>query len=235
MDDRAPARLARRRRRRRRSWSTTSSRASARRARSGFSSTSAIRRCGCSTAGSARGSRGGLPVTRDAAPAPTSEWTGTREAQHASRPGARCRRRSASRMPSFSTRAATASTAARPCAPRAAAPSRAPCTSSGPATSAPTARSSPPPSCEQMYERRRRHPDREVITYCQGGYRAAHSYLALRLLGYPTRPQLRRIVEGMGRPRRSADRNAGVRATGADTANRGAESARALPGNLGHP
>jgi thiosulfate/3-mercaptopyruvate sulfurtransferase len=28
-------------------------------------------------------------------------------------------------------------------------------------------------------------PDREVITYCQGGYRAAHTYLALRLLGFP--------------------------------------------------
>jgi thiosulfate/3-mercaptopyruvate sulfurtransferase len=28
-------------------------------------------------------------------------------------------------------------------------------------------------------------PDREVITYCQGAYRAAHSYLTLRLLGYP--------------------------------------------------
>jgi thiosulfate/3-mercaptopyruvate sulfurtransferase len=28
-------------------------------------------------------------------------------------------------------------------------------------------------------------PENEVITYCQGGYRAAHSYLALRLLGYP--------------------------------------------------
>jgi len=28
-------------------------------------------------------------------------------------------------------------------------------------------------------------PEREVITYCQGGYRAAHSYIALRLLGYP--------------------------------------------------
>jgi len=28
-------------------------------------------------------------------------------------------------------------------------------------------------------------PDREVVTYCQGGYRAAHSYLALRLLGFP--------------------------------------------------
>jgi thiosulfate/3-mercaptopyruvate sulfurtransferase len=28
-------------------------------------------------------------------------------------------------------------------------------------------------------------PEREVLTYCQGGYRAAHSYIALRLLGYP--------------------------------------------------
>ena len=28
-------------------------------------------------------------------------------------------------------------------------------------------------------------PDREVVTYCQGGYRAAHSYIALRLIGYP--------------------------------------------------
>lgn len=28
-------------------------------------------------------------------------------------------------------------------------------------------------------------PDREVVTYCQGGYRAAHTYLALRLIGYP--------------------------------------------------
>jgi thiosulfate/3-mercaptopyruvate sulfurtransferase len=28
-------------------------------------------------------------------------------------------------------------------------------------------------------------PDLEVVPYCQGGYRAAHSYLALRLLGFP--------------------------------------------------
>lgn len=28
-------------------------------------------------------------------------------------------------------------------------------------------------------------PDREIITYCHGGYRAAQSYVALRLLGYP--------------------------------------------------
>jgi thiosulfate/3-mercaptopyruvate sulfurtransferase len=37
----------------------------------------------------------------------------------------------------------------------------------------------------RMYEDAGVTPEREVITYCQGGYRAAHSYLALRLLGYP--------------------------------------------------
>ena len=37
----------------------------------------------------------------------------------------------------------------------------------------------------RMYQDAGVTPDREVITYCQGGYRAAHSYLALRLLGYP--------------------------------------------------
>ena len=36
-----------------------------------------------------------------------------------------------------------------------------------------------------MYEAAGVTPDREVVSYCQGGYRAAHSYLALRLLGYP--------------------------------------------------
>lgn len=36
-----------------------------------------------------------------------------------------------------------------------------------------------------MYEAAGVTPDKEVITYCQGGYRAAHAYLALRLLGYP--------------------------------------------------
>ena len=36
-----------------------------------------------------------------------------------------------------------------------------------------------------MYEENGVTPDKEVISYCQGGYRAAHSYLALRLLGYP--------------------------------------------------
>jgi thiosulfate/3-mercaptopyruvate sulfurtransferase len=38
---------------------------------------------------------------------------------------------------------------------------------------------------QRMYEQAGITPDREVITYCQGGYRGAHAYLALRLLGYP--------------------------------------------------
>ena len=36
-----------------------------------------------------------------------------------------------------------------------------------------------------MYEEQGVTPEKEVISYCQGGYRAAHSYVALRLLGYP--------------------------------------------------
>jgi len=36
-----------------------------------------------------------------------------------------------------------------------------------------------------MYDKIGVTPDKEVISYCQGGYRAAHSYLALRLIGFP--------------------------------------------------
>lgn len=36
-----------------------------------------------------------------------------------------------------------------------------------------------------MYEALGVTPDREVVTYCQGGYRAAHTYLALRIAGFP--------------------------------------------------
>ena len=43
----------------------------------------------------------------------------------------------------------------------------------------------PASELKQMYADAGVTPDREVITYCQGGYRAAHSYVALRLLGYP--------------------------------------------------
>ena len=43
----------------------------------------------------------------------------------------------------------------------------------------------PADELRQMYEKLGVTPDKEVVTYCQGGYRAAHTYLALRLLGYP--------------------------------------------------
>jgi thiosulfate/3-mercaptopyruvate sulfurtransferase len=36
-----------------------------------------------------------------------------------------------------------------------------------------------------MYQNGGITPDKEVISYCQGGYRSAHSYVALRLLGFP--------------------------------------------------
>jgi len=36
-----------------------------------------------------------------------------------------------------------------------------------------------------MYSKAGITPDKEVISYCQGGYRAAHSYVALRLIGFP--------------------------------------------------
>jgi thiosulfate/3-mercaptopyruvate sulfurtransferase len=36
-----------------------------------------------------------------------------------------------------------------------------------------------------MYDNAGIAADKEVISYCQGGYRAAHSYVALKLLGFP--------------------------------------------------
>lgn len=43
----------------------------------------------------------------------------------------------------------------------------------------------PAAELKEMYAAAGVTPDREVIAYCQGGYRASNSYLALRLLGYP--------------------------------------------------
>ena len=43
----------------------------------------------------------------------------------------------------------------------------------------------PADELKRMYEQAGITPDKDVIAYCQGGYRAAHSYVALRLLGYP--------------------------------------------------
>ncbi len=38
---------------------------------------------------------------------------------------------------------------------------------------------------KQMYQDLGVTPDKEIIPYCQGGYRSAHTYLALRLIGFP--------------------------------------------------
>ena len=85
----------------------------------------------------------------------------------------------------FSTRAAKANISALMCAPRAAARFPARFISSGPITSLPTANSNPTHELKTMYEKAGITPEKEVVSYCQGGYRAAHSYVALRLLGFP--------------------------------------------------
>lgn len=42
-----------------------------------------------------------------------------------------------------------------------------------------------PDELRAMYAAKGITPDHEVVTYCQGGYRAAHAYLALRIIGFP--------------------------------------------------
>jgi len=42
-----------------------------------------------------------------------------------------------------------------------------------------------PEQLKSMYTGHNISPEKEAIPYCQGGYRAAHTYLALRLIGYP--------------------------------------------------
>jgi thiosulfate/3-mercaptopyruvate sulfurtransferase len=134
--------------------------------------------------GYAAWTRANLPVTRDAAPPPKSEWTGARDVSVLAtwhdvngalrRPdavivdarsdgeycGTTVRAKRGGAIPNAVhiewTRNLTPEGEFKPAAELAA-----------------------------MYERAGVTPDREVITYCQGGYRAAHSYLALRLLGYP--------------------------------------------------
>ena len=50
---------------------------------------------------------------------------------------------------------------------------------------APDGRFRPREELREMYGASGVTPDREIVTYCQGGYRAAHAYLALRHLGFP--------------------------------------------------
>ena len=128
--------------------------------------------------------REALPVTRDAGPPPTSEWTGTRELQHA-RDLEGCPRRAGREdivildARSDGEYCGTTIRAAR----GGAIPGAVHVEWTRNLT--PEGEFKPAAELKAMYEAAGVTPDREVITYCQGGYRAAHSYLALRLLGYP--------------------------------------------------
>ena len=185
LDHRAPAGHPRRRRRPRPVVVYDECRASAPPARSGSSSSSATRDASCSTAASTPGLRAGLPVSHEFA-APVAD----RMARLAARgdPGHLARRPPAPRQAtawSSSTRGRRRSTTARWSAPPAAAPFPARSTSNGRATWTPTARFKPAAELRAMYEQAGVTPERDVVTYCQGGYRGAHTYLALRLLGFP--------------------------------------------------
>jgi thiosulfate/3-mercaptopyruvate sulfurtransferase len=128
--------------------------------------------------------RGGFPITCDASPATVSDWTGTRDGSaiatwrevHAAigQPG---------------TVLLDARTDGEYCGTtvRAARGGAIPGAIHIEWTRnlGPDGAFKPASELRQMYEEAGVTPDREVITYCQGGYRAAHSYLALRLLGFP--------------------------------------------------
>ena len=126
----------------------------------------------------------GLPVTRDAAPPPKSEWTREREEpviatyidvrNGIGRPG----------VVILDTRSAEEYAGTTIRAKRGGAvPGAVHIEWTRNLTSAGAFK--PAADLQQMYTDAGVTPDREVITYCQGGYRAAHSYVALRLLGYP--------------------------------------------------
>jgi thiosulfate/3-mercaptopyruvate sulfurtransferase len=126
----------------------------------------------------------GMPVTIDAAPPPKSEWSGTRvQTRLATWRDVRCALGKADAV-ILDTRSDGEHTGAVARARR--------------GGSIPGAvhiewtrnlardgKFKPAEELAKMYADAGVTPDREIFTYCQGGYRAAHSYLALRLLGYP--------------------------------------------------
>ena len=128
--------------------------------------------------------RGGFPITRDAAPATVSDWTGTRD-----RAAIATWRDVNTAIGQPGTVLLDARTDGEYCGTtvRAARGGAVPGAVHIEWTRNLGADGAFRPAAElkQMYEEAGVTPDREVITYCQGGYRAAHSYLALRLLGYP--------------------------------------------------
>ena len=128
--------------------------------------------------------RGNHPVTRDAAPAQSSTWTGTRDSQAIATwrevRGAIGRPDSVildtrSDEEYHGTLVRAARGGAIPGAVHV----------EWTRNLSPDGAFKPASELRQMYVDAGVTPDREVITYCQGGYRAAHAYVALRLLGYP--------------------------------------------------
>lgn len=128
--------------------------------------------------------RAGLPVTRESAPARATEWTGSRE----ERTLATWRQvRAALGRPDtvlLDTRSDGEYCGTTVRAKRGGAVPGA-VHIEWTRNLTPAGDFKPARELKAMYEAAGITPDREVITYCQGGYRAAHSYLALRLLGYP--------------------------------------------------
>jgi len=126
----------------------------------------------------------GLPVTQEAGPPPKSEWTGTRE-EHTLATW-RDVRNALGRgdVVVLDTRTDDEYTGATVRARRGGAVPGA-VHIEWTRNLGPSGDYKPAAELKQMYKDAGVTPDRDVITYCQGGYRAAHSYLALRLLGYP--------------------------------------------------
>src|SRR5262249_24122056 len=128
--------------------------------------------------------KAGLPVTGDAASPPKSEWTGTREERAIAtwREGKRAIARPGSVILDTRTDGEYCGTTVR--ARRGGAVPGA-VHIEWTRNLTPEGDFKPAAELQKMYTDAGVTPDREVIPYCQGGYRAAHSYLALRLLGYP--------------------------------------------------
>ena len=128
--------------------------------------------------------RARLPVTRDAEPAPASDWTGGRESSRLAtwREVKDALGRSDSVILDTRSDGEYCGTTVR--AKRGGAVPGA-THIEWTRNLTPDGEFKPAAELRAMYEQAGVTPDREVITYCQGGYRAAHSYLALRLLGYP--------------------------------------------------
>ena len=129
-------------------------------------------------------SRAGLPVSREAAPAPAGDWTGKRQLQTIA-----TWREVKSAIGSEGSVIVDTRSDGEYCGTTVRAKR------GGAVPGAvhiewtrnlgPDGAFKPEAELREMYESAGVTPDREVLTYCQGGYRAAHSYIALRLLGYP--------------------------------------------------